>query len=117
MSLTIKPSHSAYSPSDDRWLTQVNLLLGDLKSGGGDVERKVTPVPGQKGGIETIILALGTSGVITASVEIIKAWLARDKKRSLELAIDRDGKKETVSVSGTVDTTTLTKFMEKALKR
>jgi hypothetical protein len=117
MSLTIKPAHSAYSPNDDRWMTQVNLLLGDLKAGGGDVERKVTPVPGQKGGIETIILALGTSGAITAAVEIIKSWLARDKKRSLELAIEREGKKETVSVSGTVDTATLTRFMEKALKR
>lgn len=117
MPLTIQPSHSTYDPNDDRWMTQVNLLLADLKAGGTDVERKVTPVAGKKGGIETIILALGTSGVITAAVEIIKAWLARDKKRTLELAIDRDGKKETVSVAGTVDTATLTKFMEKALKR
>jgi hypothetical protein len=115
MSLTIKPAHAAYSPNDDRWLTQVNLLLGDLKAGGGEVERKTTPVAGQKGGIETIILALGTSGAIAAAVEIMKAWLARDKKRSLELAVDRGGRKETVSVSGTVDAATLTKFMEKAL--
>lgn len=117
MSMTIRPAHSAYNPSDDRWLTQVNLLLADLKAGGGDVERKVTPVPGQKGGPETIILALGTSGAITAAVEVIKAWLGRDRKRSLELALDRDGKKETVSVTGTVDTATLTHFMEKALQR
>lgn len=117
MALTIKPSHAAYDASDDRWISQVNGLLTDLKAGGGDVERRITPVPGQKGGVETIILALGTSGAITAVVEVIKAWIGRDRKRSLELAIERGGAKETVTVSGTVDAATLTSFMEKALKR
>jgi hypothetical protein len=117
MPILVTPSHAALDPSDDRFLAQVNDLLADLKACGGQVERRVTPVPGRKGGLEEILLALGTSGAITAAVEIIKAWLARDRNRSLVVGVDHEGKKETFSVTGTVDKATLVQFMEKALQR
>jgi hypothetical protein len=78
----------ALPSNDQRWRNQVDGLLSDLKRNAGDVRREITPVPGQKGGAEAIILALGSSGAITAAIAIFKAWLARASDRTIEI----DGK-------------------------
>jgi hypothetical protein len=75
----------ALPSSDQRWRNQVDGLLADLKRNAGEVRREITPVPGKKGGVEEIILALGSSGAITAAIAIFRAWLARSADRSIEI--------------------------------
>jgi len=98
--LRIMAESEKFEPSDDRWIQQVNALLADLQADVGKVQKEVVPVEGHKGGIETIILALGSAGAITAAVEIFKAWLGRDRTRSLRFSTIKDGKEKTVTVTG-----------------
>lgn len=98
--LRIEAESENLDPSDDRWIQQINLLLTDLQAEVGKVRKEVVPVQGRKGGIETIILALGSAGAITAAVEIFKAWLGRDRTRSLRLSTIKEGKEQTVFATG-----------------
>jgi hypothetical protein len=112
-------SNTALPPNDPRWRTQVDNLLTDLKRGGGDVRREVTPVAGTKGGLETIILALGTSGAVTAAVTAFRLWLARPGKRSFTVTrTDAHGKKTTETICGdNVTEAALLKVFEAENKR
>jgi len=83
--LTLTVASSALPSSDQRWRNQVDGLLADLRRNGGEIRRDVTPAPGQKGGAEAIILALGSSGAIAAAVTVFKAWLARAGDRMIEI--------------------------------
>ena len=84
--VTITPTSAKYDEHDDRWRDQVADLVRTLRVNTDDalhVEKR--DVPGTKGAVGELILALGTSGVVSASVEVIRMWLARDKTRSIEL--------------------------------
>lgn len=96
----IAPVSSAYDPNDARWRNQVQMLLKSLEANVGPIRQNVTPVAGQKGGLVEIIVALGSAGAITASVEVFKAWLGQDKTRSVKITRKRGGKTETIEVSG-----------------
>ena len=98
--LQIKAESENFDPSDARWIQQVNALVADLQADVGKVRKEIVPIKGHKGGIETIILALGSAGAITATVEIFKAWLGRDRTRSLQLSTIKEGKEKTVVVTG-----------------
>ena len=98
--ISIEPSSSAYDPSDARWRSQVQTLLASLEANVGPVRQNVTPVAGQKGGLVEIIIALGSAGAITASVEVFKAWLNRDRTRSVTITRKRGGKTEKIVVTG-----------------
>ena len=98
--ISIEPTSSAYDPNDARWRSQVQLLLKSLEANVGPVRQNVTPVAGQKGGLIEIIVALGSAGAITASVEVFKAWLGRDRTRSVKITRKRGGKTETLEVTG-----------------
>jgi hypothetical protein len=112
-------SNAALPPNDPRWRTQVDNLLTDLKRGGGDVRRELTAVAGTKGGMETIILALGTSGAVTAAVTAFRLWLARPGKRSATVTYtDQDGKTVTeVITAENVSEAVFLKLVEGARKR
>lgn len=96
----LAPSSTAFVSNDQRWQNQVSQLLTDLRRNAGEVRKEITPVPGQKGGVEAIILALGTSGALTAAVTIFKAWLGRTDDREIEVTAEIDGKKVAVKVTG-----------------
>ena len=98
--LQIMAESEKFDPSDARWIQQVHSLVADLQADVGKVQKEVVPVKGHKGGIEIIILALGSAGAITAAVEIFKAWLGRDQTRSLQLSTIIEGKEKTVVVTG-----------------
>lgn len=98
--LRIMAESESFDPNDSRWIQQVNALVADLQASVGKTRKEVIPVKGHKGGIETIILALGSAGAITAAVEIFKAWLGRDRTRSLTLSTIKEGKEQTVVVTG-----------------
>lgn len=97
---SIAPVSSAYDPNDARWRNQVQMLLKSLEANVGPIRQNVTPVAGQKGGLVEIIVALGSAGAITASVEVFTAWLGRDKTRSVKITRKRGGKTETLEVTG-----------------
>lgn len=117
LEVMIEPSSEKFNLNDSRWLEQVNELIKDCQRQLGEVRKEIVTQEGAKGGIESIIIALGTSGAITAAVTIIQAWLARDRTRSLKLSIKKDGKIEEYEVTGTgMDAAKVEKFMSQVLR-
>ena len=101
-------SSDALPSSDQRWRNQVDGLLADLKRTAGEVRREITPLAGQKGGAEAIILALGSSGAIAAAVTVFRAWLSRAADRSIDLEGEIDGKPVRLKLNGrNIDETTV----------
>lgn len=90
LKITVKPQSERFAPQDDRWLDQVAGLARELRTGTGALEIERSPQPGSKGAADTLILALGTAGAFTSTVEVIKAWLGRDRTRKVEVSW-RDG--------------------------
>lgn len=92
--------HDRFDSEDARWRDQVAVLLDDIQTETGTLEREQVAVPGTKGGVEVLILALGSAGVFNAVVGIIRAWLERDKHRAVELTFtDAEGNSRTVQAS------------------
>ena len=113
----IDPINQDYDPSDDRWLDQVNELVSDLQRDVGNMHKEVQAVEGKKGGVEALILALGSAGAITAAVEMFKAWISRDQSRELEISVEHGGETRTVRVSASrMDKDDIRNFMESAFK-
>src|SRR6266699_4347227 len=89
-----------FDDDDPRWLDQVADLVHELRRETEALQSRRTPVPGTKGTVDQLILSLGSAGAFTAAIDIVRAWLARDKHRSVEMAVtDADGHKHTVRVS------------------
>lgn len=84
-------SSDRYEAGDPRFRRQVGRLLEELRREGGSVRTKSAAVAGAKGGFETIILALGSSGAFTLALNVIREWLRRDRSRSLHVAWTHDG--------------------------
>ena len=103
LEVSIEASSTDYAADDPGWRAQVVSLRTALRDADlDDVRRQETPAPGHKAGVEEVILALGTSGAITAAVEVIRAWLARDRSRRLTVRY-RDGDRDvSVDVDGTM---------------
>jgi hypothetical protein len=113
LDLVIEASSDRFDPDDDRWRSQVSELHRGLDTEVGGVRRESEQVEGAKGGIDTVILALGSAGAFTAAVEYLRAWLGRDRSRKLDVSWDLDGRTERVTVSGeAVDMTALNRIAE-----
>jgi len=118
LDLVIQPRTDRYDPDDDRWQGQVADLYADLRREVGGVRRKRAQVEGTKGGVDTVILALGSAGAFTATVEYLRAWLGRDRSRSLEVTWTADGREQKVSVRGeAIDQSALRTIAEAAASR
>ena len=100
LELVIEAKTDRYDPTDDRWRGQVSQLHTSLREEVGGVRRERSAVPGTKGVVETVILALGSAGAFTAAVECFRAWLRRDRTRSLEISWWGDGRQERVVIRG-----------------
>lgn len=110
-------TNDGFASGDERWAARVDSLLDDLRESGGHVRKEVTPVAGQKGGIEEIILALGSSGAIAGAVAVFKIWF----KRAPESAINIDGtigrKKVKLRITGkNIDDATIREALKVAAK-
>jgi Effector Associated Constant Component 1 len=101
LELVVEPRSQRFDEADSRWGEQVGALYRELRQELGDVRREREPVAGAKGATTDIILALGSSGAITAAVTMFKAWLARDKTRALELEWTEGGQSRKLSIRGT----------------
>jgi hypothetical protein len=106
--LKLVATSDALPSSDQRWRNQVETLLADLRRNGGEVRKEITPVAGAKGGAESILLALGSSGAIAAAVTVFRAWLARSADRSIEIEGTIDGREVKLKLNGrNIDETTI----------
>ncbi|MCA2214024.1 effector-associated constant component EACC1 [Jidongwangia harbinensis] len=97
--LTVEPHHHGYDPGDDRWRLQATALYTELDAV-ADVERRTRAVPGTRGSVEQVVVALGSAGVFTAAVECLRAWLGRDRGRRIDLRWDEDGVERYVTLVG-----------------
>ena len=102
VSIGLVPNSARYDADDDRWRDQVADLVRDLRVETGSLSIARTPVPGTKGSLDSLVLALGSAGVFTTALDVLRVWLARDKTRSVDLTYtDRDGKQQRLNVTAT----------------
>lgn len=94
------PGTERFDPDNDAWRSQVADFYAGLQQHVGGVRATWVTEPGRKGGLESVIVALGSAGAFTAAVEYFRAWLARDKTRSLQITHTVDGRTETLSIRG-----------------
>ena len=114
--IEFEPVSRSFDPGDDRWIEQKNQLLDDLRRDAGQVRTQHgSPEAGAKGDVASIILALGSAGAITAAVQVFRAWLSRDRNRSLVFTSTIDGKTETREI--TVNNVSEKTFRELILPR
>lgn len=112
----ISPVNPNYAADDPRWAAEKDELVETLDVEVGNVRRETKAVPGQKGGIESIIAVLGSSGVIQGIVEIFKSWLNRDKSRKITVTVQRDGQPTTITVDANgIDKSTLKEVLNQAI--
>jgi hypothetical protein len=100
MDFEIEPSSERFDRLDDRWLSQVSHLVGELRRDGVDIDRRSAPEPGQKGDVGPLIMALGSAGLFTAAVDVIKAFVARDEGRTVRLTWHQDGRLQSLELGG-----------------
>lgn len=90
-----------FDSGDARWQDQVAALHAALREEVETVFSRGVPEPGWKGTVDTVLLALGSSGALTAAVACFRAWLARDKTRALTVTwTDGAGDERSIQVSG-----------------
>jgi hypothetical protein len=100
LDVSLLPRSERYEDDDERWRDQVADLVHDLRVETDALRVSRTPVAGTKGSLDEFILSLGSAGVLSTAVDVLKAWLARDKTRSVELKYrDRQGKEQRLSVT------------------
>ena len=115
--VVIEPYTDEYSRDDNRWRAQVATLRRELQAQVDTVDRGRL-VPGAKGAIDELIVALGSAGAFTAMVECIRAWLGRDKSRRIEVRWDENGVDRFVTFQGdAVDSETVREIARAAAAR
>jgi len=98
--LRIDVGTDRFDPDDDRWRDQVAQLYSGLDDEVGGLRREHVSVPGAKGEVSNVILALGSAGAFTAMAEYLRAWLGRDKSRSVEVQWSEGTEQRSVSIRG-----------------
>jgi Effector Associated Constant Component 1 len=97
--IAIEPRSHEYDDHDDRWRNQVIGLYSELRAQVDAVQRS-REVPGMKGTLDELIVALGSAGAFTATVECLRAWLGRDRSRRIDVRWDEDGAERFVTLTG-----------------
>jgi hypothetical protein len=102
--IVIQPRSEDLDPSDRRWIEAVADLKREVKEAlrdeDGTLQERETPMAGTKGGVPELVLALGTSGAISAAVVAFKAWLAQGRSREIRIQRREGGKTTEVSITG-----------------
>ncbi|GHG60385.1 effector-associated constant component EACC1 [Streptomyces griseocarneus] len=99
--VAIRPETSRFAPDDQPWHDQVAALHATLREEAGPVVLRGLPGLGHKGAVEATVLVLGSSSALTAAVACFRAWLARDKTRSLTVTwTDGAGVEQSIRVVG-----------------
>ncbi|MEU5155539.1 hypothetical protein [Glycomyces sp. NPDC021274] len=112
--VAISTETAKYAPDSPQWRREVAALHAELHRETGRVATQSMPVSGTKGGVVEIILALGTSGALLSAVQVFRAWLGRDKTRTITATwTDEDGKERRFTLTGeNIDQQSLTAMSE-----
>ncbi|MEV7625236.1 hypothetical protein [Actinoplanes sp. NPDC089786] len=100
ITLTIKPGTDRYDPESDAWADQEQELFDELHREVGGVRRDATPGAGEKGVVETVLIALAGAGAFNGAFECLRAWITRDRTRRVEISYTVDGRAESFVLSG-----------------
>lgn len=100
MPLVIHLATEKFDDDDERWQHQKDQLVIELRQEVGTIRHEWTPVAGSKGAVDSLILALGSAGAFKAAVACLRAWLARDRTRRIELSWTVDGREEKAVIEG-----------------
>ena len=98
--LRLEPSSDRYDATDDRWLDQVAGFITELQAEVGTVTLDREPVAGTKGALDSILVSMTSAGVLTASVELLKGWLTRDRSRSVKVTWSSGGEVQAIELAG-----------------
>ena len=98
--LRLQPESARFDALDDRWLDQVGSFGVELDREVGSVTRQREPATGEKGALDSILLSVGSAGVLTATIEFVRAWLQRDASRSVKVSFSDAGNLQHVELSG-----------------
>ena len=103
--VSVEPGSARFDESSDSWLDQVAALRGELRAAvgvGAVAPLPVEPTPAvTKGAWQSIGVSIASAGTLTALVEVAKAWLGRDRSRSLTFRwTARDGSGGSIELSG-----------------
>jgi hypothetical protein len=100
LDINLVPHSDRYDRDDDRWLDQVADLVHELRVETEAIKVSRDPVAGTKGSLDQLVLSLGSAGVFTTALDVMRIWLSRDRTRSIELKYqDRQGKEQRLSVT------------------
>jgi hypothetical protein len=93
----VPKDHPAHMQAAEEFLSDVHDEPGlVVKQESAATQRSL-----RKGGIQDLVLAPGSAGAAWAVVRITKLWLARDRRRTIDLSISRPGSEPlTVHASG-----------------
>jgi hypothetical protein len=117
LEVAVEPRNDHYDPDDDGWQDQVATLYADLDAQ-VDTLRRDRPVAGAKGGIDQLIIALGSAGVFSAVVDCLRAWLGRDRDRRIDVRWTENGAERSVTLTGEdVDDRTVREIAEAVVAR
>lgn len=98
--IRLEPSSERFDATDDRWLDQVAILITELREHAGPVDRHSVPVPGTKGVLDSIVMPIASAGALTAAVEMLKGWLARDRSRAVKVTWADSGAMQALELTG-----------------
>jgi hypothetical protein len=96
----IEPRSDDYQPDDDRWRDQVAGLYSELHQQQVDVVQRGRAVAGTKGTLDAFVVALGSAGAFTATLECFRSWLGRDRSRRIDVRWEENGAKRFVTLTG-----------------
>src|SRR5262245_65694669 len=97
--LRLEPLSGRFDTYDERWLDQVDGLVGELRAGADDVTTRRAATPGTKGAIDAIVIPVISAGGLTAVIELVRSWLNRDRTRSLKVSWSDSGSVESIELS------------------
>jgi hypothetical protein len=116
--VSLHAHHDSYDDDHPAFRAQVAALETELLHGVDGARRTSRSVPGTKGAVDEVIVALGQAGVLTMTVEMLRVWLRRDRSRSLEIEWTDGEETKRVTVRGeAIDTDVLKPVAEAAAAR
>ena len=104
LALRITPNMEGLARSHPAAIQATEELYSDMRrSPGTRIDEPDTGLaqPSTKGALQELLVSPESAGAAWAAVKIVKLWLARDRRRTLTVTIDRPGReRQTIHASG-----------------
>ena len=116
--VVVEPRNDTTTRTTTDGVSKSRLFAAELDAVVDTARRTPRPVPGTKGAVTEVIIALGSAGAFTATVECLRAWLGRDRGRRVDLRWDEDGVERSMTLTGeAIDSQTLREIATVAMSR